>query len=969
MPRPPNNSDWFSTEERYRREANAHAYRQHGTPQNWYRYLSLGFFAYDDCTKFDTLWMKYSSDPVICHRMVLYNFMYHVDRRMDIPPRLSAWATDVSQPYLQRYAPQYLAINTIDTTWNDHIRGDHDVMDIEATQWTQVGTKKQKTSTRSQSPTGPPGQNAINSKYSNKDSEARPGNNLDGGTANSFPLKKHNGDNSNSGHTQTPNTTCHDKTAPPDHPIGDRHPHLASSNKTTASESSYTDGKQSALYPDINIPTNDGTYRLTFRWSPNGDFTRYNEQSTFWLNEVHAMLCDLFPADDCFFYRWESVDLQLHTTVTALSPGELRDFLSPNITFLSATSQIIFGARVCFASKYPGQWRYKETTVQKLAEHHVQVKVSNSTTTSGKIVTAGYILFKAARTTHRDRFLQSLRQQLPPATPFFDILLFHRTPMEQKISHLVIQCGETHVAPLSQSLSALLTGRNSPLFLSRLALTQLQPSQISAYFEMQDAYAKSLKSFPLYPTLINLDRTRTEFFDDGTVIERSTRDWATTIFKDSAEVSARCEVVNGGLDQKAYLLVPKPFAATVEDHLRQYRLRINPIGRREARFRDSLPGLPSVIHIDNSTQQNLELLELMSSMEMWQKAPPAVRGLSDNKTEIEDQSASANDRRQEKPRANNNPSIGKRNAWGPTGSTNISGKASTRTTTVSEHDDNTALTQSATHSIGTPSIMSSATTRRLNELESLFRQQQQETAEHSTLTSQTASRLEHIESKLGRIDAIDAILNDNRDKLVVTMERQQDSHVQIIDLNIRVSKLMDVIDRMASRIETLTEALVTQGEETATEEIFMQSSTRPSRLRPDTNRRRTLDEMKDLVGTEADSPPDPESTPPETTSPSKNSPSQQRATTNISKQTVTSPSKKKTRSLQEDLEGMSLESDVPAGETINFVDTTHLPATQMDSSLQYVSLLDNSDDDFSTTTPDLDAQYNTKSDPEGGGIK
>jgi len=127
--------------------------------------------------------------------------------------------------------------------------------------------------------------------------------------------------------------------------------------------------------------------------------------------------------------------------------------------------------------------------------------------------------------------------------------------------------------------------------------------------------------------------------------------------------------------------------------------------------------------------------------------------------------------------------------------------------------------------------------------------------------------------------------------------------------------------------------------------------------------------MKDLVGTEADSPPDPESIPPETTPPSKNSPSQQRSTTNISKQTVTSPSKKKTRSLQEDLEGMSLESDVPAGETINFVDTTHLPATQMDSSLQYVSLLDNSDDDFSTTTPDLDAQYNTKSDLEGGGIK
>ena len=49
MPRPTNGPDWFPDEERYRREANAHAYRQHGTPQNWFRYLTLGYFVYDDC--------------------------------------------------------------------------------------------------------------------------------------------------------------------------------------------------------------------------------------------------------------------------------------------------------------------------------------------------------------------------------------------------------------------------------------------------------------------------------------------------------------------------------------------------------------------------------------------------------------------------------------------------------------------------------------------------------------------------------------------------------------------------------------------------------------------------------------------------------------------------------------------------------------------------------------------------------
>ena len=61
--------------------------------------------------------MKYSADPIICHRMVWYNFMYHVDREFEISPTLSAWATDVSQPYLQRHAPQFLAINTIASTY------------------------------------------------------------------------------------------------------------------------------------------------------------------------------------------------------------------------------------------------------------------------------------------------------------------------------------------------------------------------------------------------------------------------------------------------------------------------------------------------------------------------------------------------------------------------------------------------------------------------------------------------------------------------------------------------------------------------------------------------------------------------------------------------------------------------------------------------------------------------------------
>jgi hypothetical protein len=54
-------------------------------------------------------------------------------------------------------------------------------------------------------------------------------------------------------------------------------------------------------------------------------------------------------------------------------------------------------------------------------------------------------------------------------------------------------------------------------------------------------------------------------------------------------------------------------------------MRINPLERREARFRDTLPGLPAVIQIDTSVQGSLACLELLSSEAIWQRAPAAVK--------------------------------------------------------------------------------------------------------------------------------------------------------------------------------------------------------------------------------------------------------------------------------------------------------------------------------------------------------
>lgn len=254
--------------------------------------------------------------------------------------------------------------------------------------------------------------------------------------------------------------------------------------------------------------------------------------------------------------------------------------------------------------------------------------------------------------------------------------------------------------------------------------------------------------------------------------------------------------------------------------------------------------------------------------------------------------------------------------------------------------------------------MSSATTRRLNELEALFRQQQQETAEISTLTSQSAARLGHIELKLGRIDDMDAVLNDNRDKLAITMERQQDSHVQIVDLNIRVSKLMDVIDRMASRIEVLTEAMVKS--DSAPEQPC--PTTVPNASKQDGTRRRSLAEMTDLTTNNLhDEAPNPSSmsTTHKRTENTLSLPDHRSLSTN----TITSPTKKKSRSLQDTLEEMSLGSDEFDDELPN--DNFDF-SQQLDSNFREDSPNMDDSDELSSHTPDLDTQYKSKSDLEGG---
>lgn len=128
-------------ESHYRRLANADAYRQHGNMITWNCYLTLGYFAYDNCNQFVHHWSKFNEDPIGCHRMIWYNFLFHVDRKLDISLSLQAWATGVSQPYLKHSAPHHLSIDTNVHSWKGLLAGQSMEIESATPPWQQVNSR------------------------------------------------------------------------------------------------------------------------------------------------------------------------------------------------------------------------------------------------------------------------------------------------------------------------------------------------------------------------------------------------------------------------------------------------------------------------------------------------------------------------------------------------------------------------------------------------------------------------------------------------------------------------------------------------------------------------------------------------------------------------------------------------------------------------------------------------------------
>ena len=406
------------------------------------------------------------------------------------------------------------------------------------------------------------------------------------------------------------------------------------------------------------------------------------------------------------------------------------------------------------------------------------------------MVIAGYILLKAPRTTHRVRYLQSLRSKLSDTTPAFDILFHRRTPMEQEINHLVVQCGENHVHPLSQALLTILDGSGAGVYIPRFAFASMSTEKAIKLFENHDSYIKALRFIPLSPLINNLDTLRVEHFPDGTTMERTVRDWASTILSTDGTEPVHCDVVNGGYDQKSYLLMAPQHEVAVKVAFEEYRRRVFSFRQREERFRESIGPPPPVIYVDSKVLANLSMIEkLTATSENWQLsrtdqtvAEAVSRSDSSLSKESENLSVSGPSKASEK-----EPPEGGKAKMPQTPRESLLQQYQNRST------DNTTVSTSSNSASGrSRHSMLSTSSARFIELEARITRQQNEFDRKEKISS---DRLSQIERQLHQFDEVESKLDTLKENLESKLDGSQQA--QTAELHTMNGQILVVMEKQA----------------------------------------------------------------------------------------------------------------------------------------------------------------------------
>ena len=758
----------FSTaEELIVREQKECAYRAATNPTAWNMYLSLGRYVVDGYI-FQAIMEDITLDPLQVHCMVYYQYSYHVDRFMDLPAHLEDWTRRLSIPFLEKHKPHALTADTKVESWRKYsarLSLPH--------QWTEVAKKKRlKTPESSPSKTkeiidvdhieDPPQQKRVK-KVTLPQSHASTASIL--------------------GPLGTPRTIIEESSKA----SNSTEPPACQKQTDLDDTSAVSDGKQSVLIPNLNVPVCDGTYRVTLRWKTSININRISKQQEDLKDEIYEILDDLFDDDDGMLYKWQQEGTDQYHVISSMSASTVRQFISPSISILPSQSMIVIPFRFGFAKSTPSSWRNRASTQATLDKHKVTVSFSNCSSTSGALVIAGFILLKAPMTTHRLRYLQSLRKQLPANAPAFDILLHKRSPSDEMIPHLAVQCGSAHVHSLSELLANLLTGDRSALYIPRFVFSQMTSAEAADLFQTHDAHVKSLRWLPLSPLLTNLDKPRKEYHPDGKVVERTTREWARNIRSQDGTEYAHCDVVNGGTDQLAYLLFLPQHLDAATAALEHYRRLLYPFTQREANFRSNV-GPPPVVHLSKSVIANLAFMKRLSSSKSSNPTSP---------------NASCPTHASDASSASGSTVSSVSQATRPLTSADSLRKQlrlRTQVDTTDLEDSTQASTVTANSKVSTGRMSTSSA--RIRDLDAVL-QKHKETSELKE--SKNSERVSHIERQLSRLTTLETQLGEVKtdfglrlnifeSRLAETMKGHMESSQQNIEhLNVHFEKLMTAV--------------------------------------------------------------------------------------------------------------------------------------------------------------------------------
>ena len=859
-----------------RRNANHAIYRQIGNATAWHRYITLGYYAIDDCMVFDREWKTFGTKPLMIYQIIWYNYMYHVDRAIDIPPKLYAWATAIAQPYLQQNDPNSLEMETLLKDWAElkassmtPPRGSHG-------EWIPVTPRGRRAKSRQDQ--------ASPSNHGNRNdrSSSVPGFNLP-------PDDNMQMTDATTGVAPT-DYVAH----PPDMRLTNTDIDVTMAKApwwNNKSEDNSTEGIDAPRPPPLtHVSTNDGTHRLTIRWSLANqeldDLTKLEQSKDLLDTAIHKLMQHIFKDTDGYFYRWESSDLLQSQTISQMTPTQFRDYVTPVITFVHSRNLLIFGARFSFNTS-PAKWRSAEK-VEILKEANLNVSVSNSISTSGKLVIAGYILLKAPNSTHRHRYVQHLMRHLPQATPYFDVVRLSKTPQDQVIPHLAIQCGEQHVTPLCQALSNYLTGENRALFIPRYALRTMTEEKITQRFEFHKHWCRTSVQIQLSPTVAHIDQPRREYYPNGKIEVRSAREWAETLFLEDGS-SSYCDIVNGTSDRKTILHVPRHYHDIAKAQWFAYKKRLYPPSHREARFLDSLEGLPSEIQISTEVNSNLDRFDLASSATIWSQAPDSVReARPPSKSKPHSSMISGGSSKKKKvsgrsKRSNalfslNDTSVGSITSV-PESDTEVEGDTDSEQTSINSearqrpnlatqgsslldiHADHQS--NASTHSL-TRGSMTTAQAR-FREVEAMLDRQRQALA---TQTRKTDERLSAIERQLSRLDNLDSKMEDVSTSIrqatfahkIQAQDLRDDIRANAVEMAAQQREHRDycdeTINKLGTNVVAVMEGLLKMKDDFAELSRFMMQglSTIPS-PGPKRRKQRVLDD-DDSSMTSRDRPPD-----------------------------------------------------------------------------------------------------------------